>query len=251
MKSSIYFLFLSILAFAGCGGTENETVKDVANKKVKSSSTQNSCLESYAMDPCKLISLADVAELSDVEVSSIEKKPPLDMFKNPMMRTCIFRWPSDRTMTVEVLSQSRTVPVENEVFVGSFQILDDPDSRIKPPYTEWFDRAYRQMTEEEQEKYQKMIDDEVDKQTNDDKQSSQAKSMAKSFMKMAGTDQYIKVDEVGDKATAVITKKSPQVSLNILHGNVKFNVNVNVSDDSEENLKLSKVIAQKILSRCD
>ncbi len=251
MPRLLISLICVLLLLVSCFDTSSKvTTQESKESTFLKSKPQKSCLEKYAMEPCELITVEEIADMCSIDVSEIETRPPLAMFKSPLMRSCRFIWPSDRKMQITIANGSREVDVENEVMIGSFQILDAEKSRIQPPYTDWFARTYREITKEEKKNLTAKLVETADENAENKEQADLAKNMSKSLLEMTSNIEYRSIDGLGHRAILEVRAKSTEVGLNVLEGNIVFKVVVNVSGDNEMNVKVVKEVAAKVLAAC-
>jgi len=254
MKSSILVLLLLTPILFQCKGDrfnqKNQTKK--TSKETVQSETKNSCLADYQMRPCDLISVAKISEFSGIAESDMEITAPteavLKMKSVQDYLNCKFSWPSDRTMTVEAMGRSMTVPINNSISVGFIKILTEEklESRRKKSYAHWFEDHHKNVSEEDV----KSVEGDVDKKLEEEGHGEEAKDVAKSIMEMASKMTFTSVEGFGDMASYETNPNSSSVTLDVLHGDVIFGTIVDVSEDRDRNLEIAKQISKEILKIC-
>lgn len=255
MRSSILVLLLLTPILFQCKSDrfnqKNQTKK--TSKESVLSETKNSCLADYQMRPCDLISAAKISEISGIAESDMEVSPPteavLKMKSAQDYISCKFSWPSDRTMTVEAMGRSMTVPLDNTIGVGFIKILTEEKlkSRAKNSYVHWFEDHHKNVTEEDM----KSLEGDVDEKLEEEGLGEESKNAAKSIMKMASSFTFTSVEGIGDMASYETNPKSTSLTLDVLHGDVIFGTTVDISEDRDRNLEIAKQISKEILKVCN
>jgi len=238
--------------FFACGEANNATnVKSQTSEKKSNKPTSKSCLEEFVMNPCDLVSQDEIAGFLGVEAAQLTKELPLERFKKSEMRSCRFKWDTGRKMQIDVAGSKMEVPLDNSVLFGSFQVLDANDSKVEPPYLEWFKNAHRSLTAKEEDQLEKQVDKSLAKSDQNTSSKENAKQIIKSATKYVNKSEYRSIAGVGDHAIAVINPKTTQIMFYVLHQNITFTVVAEATDDKEEGVQIAKNIAKAILGHCD
>lgn len=197
--------------------------KDENNESPKS----NSCLSDYITTPCDMVSKEDFAELAEINVANLEVEKPeeisLEEVNDYSNILCTFSWPSDRVsiMTIEVgdTEVKTEVPLKNVVSIGDIEVIEDEDllnlNGSKETYADFFHRV----------------------RIGDDNPNSE------------------RLDGLGDLASLHIIEAASHsnyrlADVRVLHKNVHFNVEVDISDSDEEDVAFARKVATAILENC-
>lgn len=187
---------------------------------------KNSCLTAYITTPCDLLSKAEVAELTGANPSEIDmevpEEIPLEEVTQYSRIFCEYRWPSDRVsiLTVELGDTvlENTIPLDNVVSIGDIEVIEDDDLLTLSGHTETYAEYFHRVRIG------------VDNPDNE-------------------------IDGIGEMASVQIIEAMNHSNYNItnfwvLHGNVNFNIEVDVSDSDAEDLAIAKQIALAVLDAC-
>lgn len=187
---------------------------------------KTSCLSAYITTPCDLLSKVEVADLAGVAAAEIDmevpEEIPLDEVTQYSRIFCAYRWPSDRVsiLTIELSGSEleNEIPLDNVVNIGDIEVIEDEDlltlNGHAETYAEYFHRV-------------RIGDDHTD----------------------------AAIDGIGEKASVQIIEAMNHSNYNmtnlwVLHGNVNFNIVVDVSDSDAEDLALAKKLALAVLDHC-
>lgn len=241
-----------ILILFSCNNVSDTKARYLDNNKTKVEPKKNkkSCLEEYAMKPCDLLDLNKVARIANVDPSILELKPPHEQLPKSSIRVCKYTWSTGRKTKAIVAGRPYELDADNDILIGMFKILDSEKSKMKTPYTAWFDNAHRQMTEEESEKLRESAREKFNEDESKDILEV-GNLLLDGVIDIGKKDVYINVDGMGDRASARINGMSPDVYLDILDKNLTFRIVVNVSNDKNENFELAKKLGAEILAICD
>jgi hypothetical protein len=187
---------------------------------------KTSCLSAYITTPCDLLSKAEVADLAGVTAADIEmevpEEIPLDEVTQYSRIFCGYRWPSDRVsiLTIEVGGSEleNEIPLDNVVNIGDIEVIEEDDLLTLNGNTETYAEYFHRV---------RIGDDHAD----------------------------AAMDGIGDKASVQIIEAMNHSNYNmtnfwVLHGNVNFNIVVDVSDSDAEDLALAKKLALALIDQC-
>jgi hypothetical protein len=198
------------------------------DKKENFESPKNiSCLSDYITTPCGLVDKNELASYAGANADDIEveipDEIPIDEVTQYSRIFCEYRWPSER-ISIMITQVGETeieteIPLDNVVSIGDIEIIEEDDLLIlsgqKETYAEYFHRV----------------------RIGDDNPNSE------------------RLDGVGDMAAVSIIEALNHSNYRIanvwvLHKNVNFNLEVDVSDSDEEDVALARKIAMAVLEAC-
>jgi len=204
----------SILAFS----CNSEADQERQNK--------TSCLTAYVTTPCDLLSKVEVADYAGATPAEIEVEVPEEIPYDEVTQYsrifCEYRWPSDRVsiLTVKVGDSEleNEIPLYNAVSIGDIEVIEEDDLLTLNGHTETYAEYFHRV---------RIGDENIDSA----------------------------IDGIGDKASVQIIKAMNHSNYNmtnfwVLHGNVNFNIVVDVSDNDAEDLELAKKLALGVLDHC-
>ncbi|MEE4213806.1 MAG: hypothetical protein V2I34_02000 [Bacteroidales bacterium] len=216
-KKGIIALVLVVFFSAACSQNTDDDLPPVIAE---------SCLGEFALEPCELLVKSRLAQLASIDEQSIELEPP-DIEPGEVITEytqvyCIYKWSSDRTSTMSVMVGDTEVQTEislsNTILVGNLKVITEEDllEFNDETYSDYYDRNYA-------------VNNEATQQD---------------------------VRGIGDKAVAAVISQAghsnwDKTSLSVLHKNVVFIVEADISDDNQADLDMAKKIAEEILARCD
>jgi len=216
-KKQVYLIVLFAFIIISCDSEKENNV----------SPNNNSCLSDYITTPCDLIDKNELAgyagaNTNDIEVDTPEEIP-LEEVTQYSRIFCEYRWPSDRTsiLTTQVgeTKIETEIPLDNVVRVDEIDVITEDDlltlNNQTESYAEYFHRVH----------------------IGDDNPNSE------------------RVDGVGDLAAINVIEGFNHSNYRItniwvLHENVNFNLEVDISDSDEEDLAFAKQLAKSILENC-
>ena len=249
MMKLIFSLFLVLFLFS-CGSQDSSSVQK--EKKAPTElevSVGNSCLsdlvESNEIE--KMISIDQIAELAAIAANEVRIDD--NKASTAQYSTVKYSWEpeEERTFTLEVKVGGQTVsqsgPLKNSVDVGMIEIIEPIGDRTP---LEIFDLTYGPKTQAQKEKDKAAVDRAKESSDQVDESSSELiKDMVDKF-------NYTKVKDTGTRAYGSVQKAGGMVFYNlyVLHENTMFEVTTDVSDDSEEDARMAKLVAQRIVANC-
>lgn len=209
-------LVLSLFLTASCSNGEEEQPVN-----------QTSCLSAWVTTPCELISVATFAEISGADVEAIEvdepEEIPIEEVTQYSRIFCEYRWPSDRvsTLTIEVGGNEieNEIPLDNVVSIGDIEVIKEDDLLTLGGNTESYSDYFHRV-------------------------------------RIGDENPEAELEGIGDMASVQIIEAMNHSNYNmtnvwVLHGDVNFNIIVDVSDDDAEDLELAKKLARAVLAKCD
>lgn len=245
-----FIISLAITAsLSACGETDKNTQHSEQAAKTShletqqvevkhSSGSTESCLVNYLKEPCELLSKKALTGLYPaLPDDTLPEEQPTDM-------SCTYNWDSGgRTTTMKIGERDMNVPIDNNVSISWFNIVND-----KNPVAA-FKYSYRALSKEELKKIA-----EVTKQTLEEKSeemSATQKTMVSEMTSGLGRGMhYTQIAGISSAAAWGSISKSIPNSLMVLDQNVKFEVNANVSDVENVNKDLAIAIAKHVVSTC-
>jgi hypothetical protein len=252
MTTKNTLLAMAAILIYGCDGSPE-------SGDAGTTSNGGSCLAEFASDPCTFLDEAYLAEHAGANADSVEITTNDDVSKKSkyVKPECQYEWPSDRKSVLTMEAAGREIqtgmPVPNTILIGDFDIIDDDGFKKTRTdnYADYFQRVYGIKTKAEKEQIKEDIARAAEKSDKVDKGS------ADTISGMVDSQPAKKeISGLGDKAVAsVLTLKNysnwSKASLFVLHKNVVFSIEVDVSEDNSEDLEMAKKIAQKIIDRCE
>lgn len=248
-------LILSVfMLFVACGGSTktDSTNTDAAAVAVADMTAVNAagndagkCLLTYQtkMDealPLVVIKKYYAGDLSKAELEYQKSE------KYAQHDTYVYRWPSGKTKTQQIMGRQIDVPVNYEVGMAW---IEEIKSKYNPDPVKAFYQMYHTPTPDEIKQTKDYLDSQLDKKLAEKGMTSPAEK--KAGKGVAGTImdrkiEFRKIDGLGDAAAWDI----PENRLHVLSGFTKFYVIAHVSDDNAANLALAKKLAAEVLAKC-
>jgi len=216
-KKGIIALVLAVFFTVACSQNPNDDLPPAI---------EESCLGEYVLQPCDLLVTSRLAQIASIEEQSIELEPPViepgEEITEYTQVYCIYKWSSDRTSTMSITVGDTEVQTEmalsNTILIGNLKVITEEDllEFNEETYSDYYDRNYAVNNENTQKE----------------------------------------VSGIGDKAVAAVISQAghsnwDKTSLSVLHKNVIFIVEADISDDNQADLDMAKKIAQEILARCE
>lgn len=243
-------LLLTTILAISCGNSHSQSGNTSATSV--STTSANNCLLTYADKLDQLLTAADAVAITGKPEAAMETKYS-KVLKNTEYHEIFYKWPAEgRTK----LYNGIKVPQGDMVVLGSMKKMTEEE----------FTAQHTARTQEEIQHTQETMNSEMDKalegQSSSDKANKAAKKLndmgvEKSttkavtatiggvFAKIAAA--YVPVSGVGDAATW----NSESERLYVLTGGVKFELGVNISDDTTINKEATITLAKKLLSKCN
>jgi len=250
MMKPLFSLFLVLFLFS-CGSQDSSSVqKEKEATPEPEVSVGNSCLadlvESNEIE--KMISIDQVAELAAITVDEVEMED--NKSSTAKYSTIKYSWEQEeeRTFTLEMKVGDRTIsqsaPLKNSIDVGMIEIVEAVGDRTP---LEIFDLTYGPKTQAQKQKDKAAVDRAQESSGQVDESSADV------IKAMVDKINYTKVEDTGTRAYGSVQKVSGLVFYNlyVLHGNTMFEVTTDVSDYSEEDVLMAKLVAQQIVANCE
>lgn len=187
---------------------------------------EESCLGEFALQPCSLLEKSRLSEFASTDEQSIEVEPP-DIKPDEEITEytqvyCMYSWSSDRVSTMTVMvgeTEIQTdISLDNNILIGNLKVINEEDllEFNDETYEDYYDRNYAVNNEETQQD----------------------------------------ISGIGEKAVAAVISQAghsnwDKTSLSVLHKNVVFIVEADVSDDNEADLEMAKKVAEEVLALCN
>ena len=231
-----------VLFFIGCQSNtdnKNNSTEQSTNLEV---SSHNSCLLDFSTHMNDLLDKKSVASIFNIEPENIEMR--FNKMKKPESTNLQFEWEEGRKLRMK---SGLELPLKNSLYIGYIKELASiKESNISS--REAFRNMYRVRTEKEIEELKEAFRQKAKDENISDEGSASGSQMIESAMKV----EYETVKSLGDEA---VWRNYPEASggggeLIILLGNYTFGVNLNVSDNQEENKLKAISIAKNVLSQC-
>nr|WP_297785936.1 hypothetical protein [uncultured Allomuricauda sp.] len=246
MKQIVFVLIT--ITLLGCG---NKTPKNKAddtssNQKSINSSCLSDLIEKNEIE--KMINKEQVASIVGISVDNIEFEE--NKSSRAANSTVLFKWEpmQERTMTMEVKvgdrTISQTVPLKNSINIGRIDLIGNKKNQSA---LEYFDYTYGPKTKQEKEQTKSKIDQAQETSDQVNKKSAEA------LKSMVDKQTSNKVSGIGSSAFGSVQKASGMIyyNLKVLHGDTMFEITTDVSDDSDEDIRIAKEIAQQIINNCN
>src|SRR6056297_152579 len=246
MKQILFVLIAVILL--GCGGktSKNEADDTSSNQKTIGNSCLSDLVEKNEIE--KMINKEQVASIVGINADNVvfeENKSSRAKYS-----TVIFKWEpaQERTMTMEVKVGDRTIsqtaPLKNSINVGKIDSIGDKKDQSA---LEYFNYVYGPKTKEEKKEAKARVDRAQETSDKVDKKS------AETIKSMVDKQTSSKVDGIGSSAFGSVQNANGMIyyNLKVLHGDTMFEITTDVSDDSEEDIRIAKEIAQQIIDNCN
>ena len=245
------FVFFIILSMLACGSNDSSDQAQATEAETSpSNSTGSSCLtklvESNEIE--KMINPNQLADIAGITLEEIETEP--NKSSSSKYSTVKYSWEpeEERTFTLEMKVGDRTIsqsgPLKNSVDVGMIEIVESVGDRTP---LEIFDLTYGPKTQAQKEKEKAAVDRAQESSDKVDKSSADViKAMVDKF-------KTTKVDDTGTRAYGSVQEAGGMVYYNlyVLHKNTMFEVTTDVSEDSAEDARMAKLVAQQIVANCE
>jgi hypothetical protein len=236
---------VSILS-CGSNTSKNETNDASSDQETIGNSCLSELVEKNEIE--KMISKEKVASIVGISADKIAFEE--NKSSSAEYSTVRFEWEpeQERTMTMEMKVGDRTVsqtlPLQNGINVGKIDVIGDKKDQSA---LEYFNSTYGPKTKEEKAQAMERIDR---AQETSDQVSEESAAMIKS---MADKLTSSRVDGIGSSAFGAVNNARGMIyyNLKVLHGDTMFEITTDVSEDSDEDIRIAKAIAQKIIDNCN
>jgi hypothetical protein len=180
--------------------------------------------------------------------NELAMEPPTDLVKlSAKHKSCQFSWDSDRTQIIKFMSLERETSIDNSIRVGRINVLDEEELKRygKGSEKEYFQAFHQNITEADKAKLKKDVKDELSEK------SETEKNVGEAIIEMASKFKFQEVQGIGDMASFETRENSNGCSLHVLHKNLIFTVESDISDDVDVNVQMAKKLAMAVLEKCD
>lgn len=232
MISGLLFLFYS------CDSSTKEaslSTSDSGNGKVESKSNGNSyeCLNKFQDDFDLLLTKEEMASVYPIPFDQAEVNLSSGSYGEH-----IYSWESDRgTFTMEISGTKMEIPDQNTMGVKRLSFSNSKDLKSAISY---FDMSYKELSDDEHAQIK----------SNLEKEDKETQKTGEEFMEVRNKMKFEFVDEVGSSAWYKWSEKFGG-ELAVLGGKAQFNTVAKISDDPEENKRITIELAKKILAKCE
>lgn len=235
MKLILCPVLIAVLSLTSCGDGSGSAGGDSPSASVAKSGLAD--FVSKLPDLLKRDRLDAIFETSGVEAE----------FEQTSMRSVnsvSWSWPGDRVRKITVGANSMEVPRPNQVAITNFKVLSDSEHGPKDGKT-YVERTYRSISAEEmaatQERMKEQLQKKVEKGEITQEQAQLAGGLGGGIM---GKERKVEsIEGVGDVARWTESDRSLAVG----HGDVFFQLTVDISDDSAINRDKAIALAKEIL----
>lgn len=227
MKNNILILSMVTFLFS-C--SENKT----KGNNNKNDYKKYDCLETYASDYSKLLSLEDMEK-----VYAFNPEVADNNLRSGDYGEHSYSWESDRPpFYIEVSNIKMEVPDNNILGIKNFS-YQTSDISIETKKSN-FDQGYKELSKEEIEEIE----------INISKSNDNIRESGKEFMEIRKGMRWQYVDNLG---TSAWYKWDDNYGgeLVVLAGNAKFTILCKVDSNSEKNMNIAIDLAQKVLEKCN
>lgn len=232
MKKIIFLAGLGFLLFS-CN-SDGSTASN-GNSKTSTSNKDLNCklLETFKEDYSALLTKEEITSVYAVDVENAKHE-----LRSGSYGEHLFYWPSDRPeFTIEVSGMKMNVPDKNAIGLKNFS-YSSSDNDMKS-FTDRFNMAYKELSEEELDKISKNLA----------KQSEKIKSTGEDMMKIRGKRSWEFVDGLGTSSWYKWNEKYGG-ELVVLAGKAQFTIIIKISADPKENRDLARELAEKVIAKC-
>lgn len=229
--------FLISLSFTAC--KDNSPSTNASN-----SNGPKSCLSRYHSQIADILTKERL--LSSFDPGTAELKQEVHTGK--LILGISWTWPSDRIREMNIAGQTISVPIDNEVSVSQFKLLDQEKFGPKDSKS-YVEANYRSISAEEMATITANMDAQLQKRVEKGEiTAEQAKLAGGMGSGLMGKERVVEtIDGVGDACRWTATDKTLAVG----HRNVFFSLLVNVSSDANLNRDKAIALAKAILAECD
>lgn len=243
MKNIITSLsFVLLLIHTSCSNEAKGSAdsSEPINEAVNSNAD---CLFDYMTKYDQLLPLEVIKKYYDVPSSAKMNYDFRPDAKTHDKDTYEYTWDSDRVRKMKFGGQVMDVPSPNRIglrWVGSDLFMIQGKSTA----LENFRSFYKNSSAAEKEAAFKQAAKSLKEKGYDSKTVDAATNMGKEL----AADEIIfqNIESLGEAAVWIIKEKE----LTVLVGNITFQINVEVSENDEENINLAKKLAQEVLNKC-
>jgi len=233
MKKTILLAGISLFLFScNSEGTTNSDGTVKASSK-KSKDLNCKLLADFKEDYSGLLTKEEISAVYPVDFENVKEK-----LRSGGSGEYSFSWPSDRPdILMEVVGQKVNITDQNIIGLKTFS-YSTSDSDMKS-FTETFNMAYKELSEEELERINKNLA----------KQNKEIESTGKDMMKIRGNRSWEFIEGLGTSSWYKWNEKFGG-ELAVLAGKAKFYIIIKISDNPKENRDLAVKLAEKVIAKC-
>lgn len=243
MKAKILMtVMVSLSVLSGCGGKDGGA--DAAGGGGAPKKVGVSCLAKFESDIAAILPLEVLAEVVDFGGET----PEAEVMNFRSNKGVSWSWKGGRTRSVQVMGQTMDLPVDDQLAVTYFKVLDKAEYGPKDGKT-YVEQNYRSISKEEmariQEGMKAQLQAKVEKGELTQEQADLAGGMGGGFM---GKERIVEaVEGVGDAARWTAVDRTLAVG----HRNVSFLVYADLSADEGVNRDTAVALARRLLKDCN
>lgn len=204
---------------------------------------QPSCLAKYDERIGEMLTQEKLAKVVDI----VGKEPEQKVIHAGVLKTVSWTWPSDRVDTITAAGRSINVPVQNQVAISGFRVLDPEKDTLKDGKA-YLEQNYQPISEEDmkqmQAKMRRLVEEQVQK-GEITAERGKLTDLGIGFLSKKRSVEIVK--DVGDACRWI----SSDNYLAVAHRNVFFIINMEISADHAVNREKAVSLAKIILSECD
>lgn len=234
---NLAFLVSVVFVLFSCNSGSKESSSGSDNSKETASTSSDlkayDCLEKYVDDYSGLLTTEDMVSVYPFEVDEAKVKLRAGGFGHHK-----YSWPSDRP-EIEYEASGIEIALEDMNMMGVSSLSFSRGKYGMKSIRSTFDMGYKKLSEAEL----KMIDDNLDKQNDD------VKDTGKQMMKVREKRNWEFVEGIGNSAWYKWDEKWGG-TLAVLAGRAKFDIELKISDNPEENRRVAEKLAKKVLDKC-
>ena len=195
----------------------------------------------------KMISAEQVASIVDKAVSELEYSESKSRTSD--YSTFGYEWKPEKerimemTMSVGERTVTTKIPLPNQVDIGNIEIIEPKNGSAE----DYFKRIYGPKTKEQKERAKEAVDRAA--KSNDEVDEKSAETIKNMVDKEVPNQEIAGIGDVAYWAENN-TKGMIYVVTRVLHGNTMFKITTDVSEDTQEDLRVSKEITKQIIANC-
>lgn len=229
-------VIVSLCFFFSCkneGTQSKEQELGVASKSISLN-----CLGSLDYTYTQLLPVENLAELlglsiNDFEIKTTDRK---DQYGN-----AYYFWKSDRPEVQSPVSEHIFLPDDN--FVGISNLSAYNSEMKSAEILDAFDRAYKVLSDEELAQIEENLNQHLEGKSDEERKSVEG------LVEARQNSTFQEIENMGDLAYWKFNLENGG-ELVTLYGNEKFSIHVKINHNADENLRIAKNIAKKVLEKC-
>lgn len=236
MKKSLFFAGVALLLFScnSSNSANSEGESGGTTSMSKANAEVYDCLQDFSKAYELLLTKDEINSVYPVDFTQTE-----ETLRSGSFGEYSYRWPSDRP-NIDLVVSGMEFSSPDHNLIGVKGLSFSSDKLDFKSIRETFDMAYKELSEEELAKIQENLD----------KQNKEIKEAGKGFMEARARTSWDFVEGVGSSAWYK-WNEDYGAQLAVLAGRAKFNIEIKISNDPEENRVLAKKLAEKVLAKCE